>query len=30
MMPHFQIGLYKDHAFCMYGIIYESKDKKTC
>src|SRR5699024_9768364 len=19
---------YKDHAFCMYGIIYESKDKK--
>ena len=28
MMPHFQIGLYKDYAFCMYGIIYESKDKK--
>lgn len=28
MMPHFQIGLYNSHAFCMYGIIYESKDKK--
>lgn len=28
MMPHFQIGLYDSHAFCMYGIIYESKDKK--
>ena len=28
MMPHFQIGLYQDHAFCMYGIIYESKDKE--
>lgn len=28
MMPHFQIGLYNNHAFCMYGIIYESKDKQ--
>lgn len=28
MMPHFQIGLYGDHAFCMYGIIYESNDKE--
>ena len=28
MMPHFQIGLYNSHAFCMYGIIYESKDKQ--
>ncbi|WP_411843965.1 YktB family protein [Salinicoccus sp. HZC-1] len=29
MMPHFQIGLFGDHAFCMYGVIYESPDKKT-
>lgn len=28
MMPHFQIGLYNDHAFCMYGVIYESPEKK--
>lgn len=28
MMPHFQIGLYNSHAFCMYGVIYESPDKK--
>lgn len=27
MMPHFQIGLFKDHAFCMYGVIYESEAK---
>ena len=27
MMPHFQIGLFKDHAFCMYGVIYESDAK---
>lgn len=27
MMPHFQIGLFKDHAFCMYGVIYESMAK---
>lgn len=29
MMPHFQIGLFNDHAFCMYGVIYESPDKKA-
>ncbi|WP_462420387.1 YktB family protein [Salinicoccus sp. Marseille-QA3877] len=29
MMPHFQIGLWGDHAFCMYGVIYESPDKKN-
>lgn len=29
MMPHFQIGLFNDHAFCMYGVIYESPDKNT-
>lgn len=29
MMPHFQIGLFGDHAFCMYGVIYESPDKKA-
>lgn len=29
MMPHFQIGLFGSHAFCMYGVIYESPDKKT-
>ncbi|WP_175287784.1 YktB family protein [Salinicoccus roseus] len=27
MMPHFQIGLFRDHAFCMYGTIYESPEK---
>ena len=27
MLPHFQIGLFKDHAFCMYGVIYESEAK---
>ncbi|GAB3069316.1 YktB family protein [Salinicoccus sesuvii] len=27
MMPHFQIGLFGDHAFCMYGVIYETADK---
>ena len=29
MMPHFQIGLWGDHAFCMYGVIYESPDKQN-
>lgn len=28
MMPHFQIGLYNSHAFCMYGVIYEAPEKK--
>lgn len=28
MMPHFQIGLYNSHAFCMYGVIYEAPGKK--
>ena len=28
MMPHFQIGLFGDHAFCMYGVIYESPEKQ--
>src|SRR5699024_11813025 len=29
MLPHFQIGLFKDHAFCQYGIIYEAPAKST-
>lgn len=29
MMPHFQIGLFGSHAFCMFGVIYESPDKKA-
>ncbi len=28
MLPHFQIGLFKDHAFCQYGIIYEAPSKE--
>ncbi|CAD2077218.1 YktB family protein [Phocicoccus pinnipedialis] len=28
MLPNFQIGLFKDHAFVQYGIIYEAPGKK--
>lgn len=27
MLPNFQIGLFKDHAFVQYGIIYEAPGK---
>ncbi|AMG62842.1 MULTISPECIES: YktB family protein [Staphylococcus] len=27
MLPHFQIGLFKDHLFIMYGVMHETKDK---
>ncbi|MDQ7193878.1 DUF1054 domain-containing protein [Staphylococcus felis] len=27
MMPHFQIGLFEDHLFVMYGIMHEDKNK---
>lgn len=28
MLPNFQIGLFKDHAFVQYGIIYEAPGKQ--
>lgn len=28
MLPHFQIGLFDDHAFVLFGIIYESPEKE--
>lgn len=28
MLPHFQIGLFESHAFVLFGVIYESPDKK--
>lgn len=28
MLPHFQIGLFDDHAFILFGIIYESPEKE--
>ncbi|WP_323704269.1 DUF1054 domain-containing protein [Staphylococcus haemolyticus] len=27
MLPHFQIGLFKDHLFLMFGVMHEGKDK---
>ena len=27
MMPHFQIGLFEDHLFVMYGLMHEDKNK---
>ena len=27
MMPHFQIGLFEDHLFVMYGMMHEDKNK---
>ncbi|MBO1198624.1 DUF1054 family protein [Staphylococcus simiae] len=27
MLPHFQIGLFRDHLFVMFGIMHEAKDK---
>lgn len=27
MLPHFQIGLFEDQLFVMYGIMHEAKDK---
>lgn len=27
MMPHFQIGLFEDHLFVMYGVMHEDKNK---
>lgn len=28
MLPHFQIGLFDDHAFVLFGVIYESPEKE--
>lgn len=27
MLPHFQIGLFRDHLFVMFGVMHETKDK---
>ncbi|HCY8193817.1 TPA: YktB family protein [Staphylococcus aureus] len=29
MLPHFQIGMFEDQLFVMFGIMYEAKDKAT-
>ncbi|MDI1744347.1 DUF1054 family protein, partial [Staphylococcus aureus] len=29
MLPHFQIGMFEDQLFVMFGIMHEAKDKAT-
>ncbi|HEK6632869.1 TPA: YktB family protein [Staphylococcus aureus] len=29
MLPHFQIGMFEDQLFVMFGIMHEAKDKET-
>lgn len=29
MLPHFQIGMFEDRLFVMFGIMHEAKDKAT-